>query len=336
MGHATRSVPIIESLLHFGGEVEITSSGGALSYLKKRFPSLRFHALPDREVLYSKKGAQAGLLKRAFVQSTINKDQNKFIRKIVVERKITHLVSDNVYGAYDQRIPSVLISHQLSLKLPFGESPINAKLAAWINRFSEVWIPDGSNHLVSGDLAANHKVSIRVQHLGIPSRFWPRGDTEKKFSIGVVLGGPEPQRSILEERILEILATVEGRKILFRGSEKSGPMQRDGIDIDGMGDGNEMAEKLSACELVIGRSGYSTLCDFLAIGAKALLIPTPGQTEQEYLAKRMKELPQFSCCAQDKLDANAIRAALSGLPSSAEIFELFTTESKVVRDFLGS
>lgn len=333
LGHATRSVPVIESLLHFGAKVEITSSGPALSYLKKRFSSLRFHTLPDREVLYSKKGAQAGLLKRAFIQSGINKDQHRFARKIVDERKITHIVSDNVYGSYDPRIPSALISHQLSLKLPFGESLINKELAKWINRFSEVWVPDGSNHLVAGDLAVNKRVSIPIKHLGIASRFWPKRDTEKKYSIGVVLGGPEPQRRILEHRLLNILVKIEGSKIIFRGSEKAEPAQTNEIEIHSLGDGEEMAQTLAACELVVGRSGYSTLCDLIAIGSKALLIPTPGQTEQIYLAGRMSELPQFSTCNQDKLSEDVVLSALNKQGSATADAEFFSLDNQIVRDF---
>ncbi len=334
LGHATRSVPIIESLQHFGAEVEITSSGLALSFLKKRFPSLTFHPLPDREVLYSKKGAQSGLIKRALVQASINSEQHSFVLKLVDERKITHIVSDNVYGAYHPNIPSALISHQLSLKAPFGESLINAKLATWINRFSEVWIPDGPNHLVSGDLASSQKVTIPKKHLGIPSRFMKDNIAKKKYRIGVLLGGPEPQRSILEEDLLKILKAIEGKKILFRGSEISDDLHDDSLEITSLGDGPEMASKLAACELVIGRSGYSTICDLMVIGSKALLIPTPGQSEQEYLAGRMRIQPQFSTCSQEKLDLERIKRALNKGFQPTVRFDFFKSNSKVVDAFL--
>jgi len=334
LGHATRSVPIIESLLHFGAEVEITSSGLALSYLKKRFPSLTFHSLPDREVLYSKNGARSGLIKRALIQSSINSEQNLFVTGLVRERGFTHIVSDNVYGAYLPDIPSALISHQLSLKVPFGESLINAKLATWINRFSEVWIPDGPNHLVSGDLASSQKVTIPKKHLGVPSRFMKDNIVEKKYRIGVLLGGPEPQRSILEEDLLKLLKSVEGKKILFRGSEITDDLLDDSLEITALGDGQEMASKLAACELVIGRSGYSTICDLMVIGSKALLIPTPGQSEQEYLAGRMRIQPQFSTCSQEKLDLERIKRALNKGFQSKVRFNYFRSDSKVVDAFL--
>lgn len=334
LGHATRSVPVIESLLHFGAEVEITSSGLALSYLKKRFPSLIFHELPDREVLYSKKGAQSSLIKRAIVQGSINSEQHRFVSKVVDERKITHLVSDNVYGAYHPHLPSALISHQLSLKVPFAESLVNAKLATWINRFSEVWIPDGPNHLVSGDLASSQKVTIPKMHLGIPSRFMKNNIAEKKYHIGLLLGGPEPQRSILEQDLLKILKSIDGKKILFRGSETVEDLHDDSLETTSLGDGLEMASKLAACELVIGRSGYSTICDLMVLGSKALLIPTPGQSEQEYLADRMRIQPRFSTCSQEKLDLARIKRALNEGVQPTLRFDFFRSDSKVVDVFL--
>lgn len=334
LGHATRSVPIVESLLHFGAAVEIASSGLALSFLKKRFPSLQFHNLPDREVRYSAKGARAGLIKRALVQSTINTEQNKFIADLVLIKSFTHIVSDNVYGAHCPSIPCALISHQLSLKTPFGESSINARLSSWINRFSEVWVPDGKTHSVAGDLAIGQKVSIAVNHLGICSRFYANNAAEKKYRIGVILGGPEPQRSILEERLLEIIRPLEGRKILFRGSGRKPLETGEQIEVSALGDGDDMAKRLGACELVIGRSGYSTICDLIAIGSRALLIPTPGQTEQEYLADRMRRMPQFSRCVQEKLTTDVLKRALKKNAVMTEKFDFFMKDSSVIRKFL--
>jgi UDP-N-acetylglucosamine:LPS N-acetylglucosamine transferase len=157
---------------------------------------------------------------------------------------------------------------------------------------------------------------------------------KKKYRIGVLLGGPEPQRSILEEDLLKIIKSIEGKKILFRGSEIIDDLHDDSLEITSLGDGPEMASKLAACELVIGRSGYSTICDLMVIGSKALLIPTPGQSEQEYLAGRMRIQPQFSACSQEKLDLERIKRALNKGFQQTVRFDLFRSDSKVVDAFL--
>ena len=43
-------------------------------------------------------------------------------------------------------------------------------------------------------------------------------------------------------------------------------------------------ELICSSEFVIARSGYSTIMDLVQLGKKNILIPTPGQPEQEYLA----------------------------------------------------
>lgn len=325
---------MIESLIAYGAEVEITSSGAALHYLKERFPRLRFHELPDEAIFYSKRGAEWSLIKRAVRQSKINAAQQRFIRSLTERENYSHLVSDNIYGAYSTEIPSAIITHQLSLKVPFGKSTVNAKMAEWINRFDEVWIPDDASKSIAGTLAENTKVSIPINHLGVLTRFAGSEPKEKAYEVGIVLGGPEPQRSILEKRILEMTKSIKGKQILFRGSAKPDTSATNQMEAYSMGDGREMAEKLAACKLVIGRSGYSTICDLLAIGAKALLIPTPGQTEQEYLAARVIAFPQFAVCKQSALSEEVIKRVLNSEVGKHESPNFFSSENPVIGRFL--
>jgi UDP:flavonoid glycosyltransferase YjiC (YdhE family) len=336
LGHATRSVPLIEALLKSGTIVEITSSGAALQYLKKRFPQLLAYELPDLEVKYSNRGARAGLIRRGLIQSKINSRQRRFVDKLSTERKYSHIVSDNVYGAYSTKIPSALITHQLSLELPFGKNQVNARLARWINRFSEVWIPDDASESIAGRLAKNRNVSIPKRHLGILTRFAACIPGEKIYEIGIVLGGPEPQRSVLEKKLLKLTMSFSGNLILFRGSENGETENRTNLETHSMGDGIDMAEKLAACKLVIGRAGFSTICDLLATKSRALLVPTPGQSEQEYLANRMSKLARFMTCKQEDLNEEVIQRLLNAQNEPPPGPAFFETDSQVIRDFLKS
>ncbi|MFT4524743.1 MAG: UDP-N-acetylglucosamine:LPS N-acetylglucosamine transferase, partial [Bacteroidia bacterium] len=47
---------------------------------------------------------------------------------------------------------------------------------------------------------------------------------------------------------------------------------------------NQLQELMSKAKVVLSRSGYSTVMDLSVIGGKAIFVPTPGQTEQQYLA----------------------------------------------------
>jgi UDP-N-acetylglucosamine:LPS N-acetylglucosamine transferase len=46
----------------------------------------------------------------------------------------------------------------------------------------------------------------------------------------------------------------------------------------------ELRQMIKAAKVIICRPGYSTLMDLAVLGRTAVLVPTPGQTEQEYLA----------------------------------------------------
>ena len=51
----------------------------------------------------------------------------------------------------------------------------------------------------------------------------------------------------------------------------------------------ELNKEMNKAEYIISRSGYSTIMDIRNASEKSILIPTPGQTEQEYLAGYLQE-----------------------------------------------
>ncbi|MEM9050657.1 MAG: glycosyltransferase [Bacteroidota bacterium] len=334
LGHATRSVPVIKSILNYGAELELATTGIAAAFLKNEFPNLIVHHLEDKEVIYSSKGAKTALFKRAFQQEAINISQQREIRRLCAENDITHIVSDNVYGAYDPNLKNALITHQLSLKTPFGSGMVNRRLANWINKFSEVWIPDDPEFKLAGRLAQNPRVNVPRHHLGILSRIpEPKSASVSKYKIGVLLGGPEPQRSILEERVLDALNDVEGKKVIFRGSKDS-QLERTDWKIYNFGTAEEMGEIIQACELVISRSGYSSVMDLMGRAKSILLVPTPGQTEQEYLAEHLTRFPNVLRCNQENLDSSIIEKALQSKEDSLEKPTRFDDDGEIVRRFL--
>ena len=65
---------------------------------------------------------------------------------------------------------------------------------------------------------------------------------------------------------------------------------------------DELKSVILSSALVICRSGYSSIMDLQALGAKALFVPTPGQTEQVYLAKLHQQAGTALWCEQENLD----------------------------------
>lgn len=293
LGHATRMVPVIKEVKKRADEVFLTSSGGAKVFLENRFPEIEVFEMPDRPVSYNNRGAGFFLLKRSFGQLKLNQIQHEFIAHKIELLNITHIISDNVYGAYSQKIPSALITHQLQLKSPVLKKVVNKKLARWLENFSEIWIPDlPGDASISGEMALNKYYQGETKFLGHISRFDAGTSSQKDINYLAVLSGPEPQRTILEEMLLQKFSTLSGNRVIVGG--KPGAVHKcGGIEyFDFLGE-EELQDKMKRSKLIICRSGYSTILDLVKISALACLIPTPQQPEQRYLAQRMRRKRWF-------------------------------------------
>jgi len=291
IGHAARCVPLIGALTEIGAKLLIGADGKARVFLQKEFPNIEIFEMPNNEIRYGKRGVAAALLPQlpAFFKQ-INADQ-KWVKEIANRHSIDLIISDNRYGCYHEAIPSVLITHQLNIQAPKLAKPmIDKVLKSWVGNFNEIWVPDLENGL-AGKLT-KHNLNIPVRFLGPLSRFsntfLDNENTEDQLLV--LLSGPEPQRSILEEKIWNQLSKLDKKVVLVRGTSNTfefGKLPQ--VEVHNLLTAEELGPILRKSSLVISRSGYSTLMDLAQVNCKALLIPTPGQSEQEYLAQYFAE-----------------------------------------------
>jgi len=319
LGHATRCMPVIEHLMEAGFEVFIGSDGAALTFLKREFATHTFFELPGYNISYPANGSMAFsmLLQSPKIISAIKKE-NEAVKKIMEENEISCIISDNRYGCYSEKIKSVFITHQLTIQAPAGAQFIVNKInSSGLKKFNEIWVPDveGENNL-SGDLSHNH-ILKSVYYTGVLSRFNKISIVEEKkfrYKFMVLLSGPEPQRSILEKELLKE-AEQTGEAILFvRGlveDKEHLTSSLTNITFKSFLKGDELAEAFAESEIVVCRSGYSTIMDLAALNKKAVLIPTPGQTEQEYLADYFQEKKIFLKNEQDSLNLKEAADSIS-------------------------
>lgn len=289
LGHATRCIPIINALLINGFEPIIASDGNALSLLKKEFPELEFIELPSYNITYSKKGSllRFKLLKDApRVLKAINAE-HKIILDLVDKNKIDGIISDNRLGVYSKKVPSVYLTHQLSV-LSGNTTLLSTKLhQKTIKKFDECWIPDYKGHnSLSGVLSHSKNRLITIKYIGTLSRL-NKIDLQQKYDLMVLLSGPEPQRTLLEEKLLLELNNYNGKVIFIKGiveSEQKVTTQ-DNLTIYNYMMSPELETAINESKLIVSRSGYTTIMDLAKLEKKAFFIPTPGQFEQKYLAK---------------------------------------------------
>lgn len=298
LGHATRCIPIIHSLLQSDCKVIIASEGQQQFLLKKEFPDLQFVSLPGYNISYTKHKrwfAFKIILQLPKILRAI-KQENKWLTNFLQSTSVDGIISDNRYGLYNKNIPSVLMTHQLAIQAPFkaAETIMQFFNYRFINRFSTCWVPDVEGHInIAGKLSHPKKMpAIPVTYMGPLSRFSEKIDVENKYKLLIILSGPEPQRSHLEKMFLQQLGDLFFSVLLVRGlpGNKEEKNSLGNLTIKNHLTAKELELAFNESEIIISRSGYTTVMDILKLQKQAILIPTPGQTEQEYLAQHLKRL----------------------------------------------
>lgn len=287
LGHATRTQVLIHDWVSQGKEVWIASDGEAHEYLKQRFPSCTFaHSIPSSSVHYDTLHLSKIRWYRGAWQMhrLIQKDQQR-CSQLLSEHHFDLIVSDSRLGFYAKHVKSVIISHQLTPIWPQGIGGLGQRyLHRCMRRFQEVWVPDREDHHFSGDLSRSLK-SLPTRYLGTLSRYSAPCIARPVYFAAVILSGPEPARSIFCKLVAEQFGKGFERVVILGqfDPQRVGALPKNIEHLPSTTD-NEFEIVIQASRYVLSRSGYSTIMDLHALGRVGLLIPTRGQTEQEYLA----------------------------------------------------
>lgn len=305
LGHATRCIPVIRELLKRRCTVFIAGNGDSLALLKNEFPSLTYFNLPGYNPVYSSGGSM--VVKMAFqipkFMSVIN-NEHKLVESIIQANKIDLVISDNRYGCWSAKVTSIFMTHQLNIQIPeryrWLSKPLKDFNRRLMNKFSTCWIPDypDKENNLSGELSAIDNMEIgRFVHIGPLSRFNHATATNGEYDVVCILSGPEPQRSIFEDKVVGQLEASGLRYIVVRGvfgkTRNALPHAVSFLNSEALQD------VILKSSLVVARSGYSTIMDLLALRKNAIVVPTPGQTEQEYLADRWSKRGVLQTMTQD-------------------------------------
>lgn len=305
LGHATRIYPLIKELIVQGHTVSIASDGAALTFLKQELDPIQSWDLPGYNISYPYNSMVVNmLLQGPGLFSAISKE-HRVIQKIVGEWNPDVIISDNRYGCFNSSVKSIFVSHQI--KIQTSNALFTSIASKWnqrrITNFDECWIPDYENEpSLAGKLSHDYKLQ-NVTYIGPLSRMIKK-DLPVQWDIIAVLSGPEPQRTILERGLIQELEKLKDKKVLVvRGliGEGHPSLQSDHVSIVNFMNGKPLNNAVNASNLVISRSGYSSIMDWAALNKRAILIPTPGQPEQEYLARLHNKTKYFRSILQNNL-----------------------------------
>lgn len=302
LGHAARCIPIINQLILQDFEPVIASDGAALELLQKEFPALEYHTLPAYRIRYSKQKEFFKLkllVQTPKIIATIQKEKEA-VEKLVNLHNISGIISDNRWGVRHKTIPSVFVTHQLTV-LSGNSTLFSSKIQQHlISKFTECWVPDFKEPPnLSGKMGHLSKSSLKIKYIGPLSRF-VNHQLPIKYKYAIILSGPEPQRELLENILLKEFKNYPAPILFIRGIlEKQVKFKIVGnIKIYNFLYGKELEEAINSSEAVICRSGYTSVMDLAVLAKNAFLIPTPGQPEQEYLAKLLSENNLVGNCTQ--------------------------------------
>ena len=304
LGHATRCIPIINALLENNFTPIIASDGVALQLLKKEFPSLLCLELPSYQIEYPEEGS-------AFKWKMIQQ-LPKILEALMYEKKIVKtwvkkynlcgIISDNRLGVRSKKIPSVFITHQLRV-LTGSTTWFSSTLHQnFMQKFDEIWVPDFADEInLSGKMGHLKNNFHHIKYIGPLSRFTKK-EVPIKYDIMVLLSGPEPQRGFLEIQLREQLQDYTG-KLLFVAGKVEAEQKKFVLGSHTYYNymtSIQLEQALHESKLVICRSGYTTVMDLVKLDKRAFFIPTPGQFEQEYIAKKLKKAGLFPFAKQSQ------------------------------------
>lgn len=304
LGHASRCIPIIKALQENNYIPIIASDGIALEFLRKEFPYIKTLELPSYQIEYAKKGSN---LKWKLLQNSPKLikavlKENKLVANWINKYGIEGIISDNRLGVYSKKVPSVFITHQLTV-LTGNTTWFSSKLHQYfIKKHRECWVPDlEKSPNLTGILGHLKNTDITLKYLGPLSRMQKK-EVPKIYDLMIILSGPEPQRGLLEAKLKEEIQFFEGKIIFIKGKIKKTQKkeQIENITYYNFMNTRQLEQVFNESKMVLCRSGYTTIMDLVKLEKKAFFIPTPGQYEQEYLAEKLEKEGLVPYAKQDE------------------------------------
>ena len=293
LGHATRCIPIIKALQENNYIPIIASDGNALELLRKEFPYLQSLELPSYQIEYAKNGKNFKwkLLKNCPKMIEAVLEEKKMVKKWIKKHSIDGIISDNRLGVFSQKVPSVFITHQLNV-MTGSTTWITSKLHQHIiKKYVECWVPDFEEiPNLTGRLGHIKNPDFELKYIGPLSRLQKK-DIPKIYDLMIILSGPEPQRGLLEDKLKVQILGFKGNVVFIKGLiEKHQKKEQIGtVTYYNFMNTRQLEQTFNESEMVLCRSGYTTIMDLAKLEKKAFFIPTPGQYEQEYLAEKFQK-----------------------------------------------
>lgn len=308
LGHAARCIPIARYLLNRRAKVIIAADNRPLALLKSELKDhdVEYVPFPGYDIAYPSKGSLALKMLRSAPRILRGiRTEHEYLQGLIKKHDIHAVISDNRFGLWTEQVPCVFITHQLMIKAPFGEKLLYRLNMQYIGKYDECWIPDvkGENNL-SGDLSHKYPLPANAHYIGPLTRLEDHASAarhDSDYDLVAIISGPEPQRTLFEQAVTKQANNASIKTLIIGGTPE---MQRHenvngSVTVVPHLAANELYNVIASAPLILSRPGYSTIMDLAATGKQAIFIPTPGQTEQEYLGELLMK-KRIAYCVEQK------------------------------------
>ena len=320
MGHTIRCIPIIKILLANNYKIMIAAEGIHSSILQKQFPQIPIIPIKGYHIKYPKNKKILWLSILLQIPKLFYKInyEHQWLKKQQKKYQFDFIISDNRYGLYHSKTTNIFITHQLQIQTPFGilTNWLQTLHYKHIQKFTMCWIPDlaDKQHNLGGNLSHPIKMpAIPCYYINLLTRYPIENNTlhnnQKIYDYCFLLSGPEPQRTVFENIILQQIINSEDKILFIRGvaEEKLTLELKPNITIINFVDAEELKEKILQSHFIIARSGYTSVMELTVLQCKVMYVPTPQQTEQIYLAKNLQKQNTALYIEQINFDMRVIK-----------------------------
>jgi UDP-N-acetylglucosamine transferase subunit ALG13 len=311
LGHTTRCIPIIQQLLKQGAVVTVAGNAQQLQYLQTELADVHYLPLQGYNISYAK--TTFGLLLMMLWQIpkivwSIYKE-HRWLKSTLQNNNFDAVISDNRYGLFSNKTTTVFITHQLHIQVPFGSKVIHYINTYFIKKYTHCWVPDdAAPNSLAGVLSANSNINFSPIYIGAISRFTNAMPciTNNTNTILCILSGPEPQRSLLAQSIALQLANTMYIITVVGYTSNTITNNASNITYLPLQSATQLQQLIATNHILVSRSGYTTVMDLAVWQRAAILVPTPGQTEQEYLGQYAQQQLWHFVAQQHNIDWLAV------------------------------
>ncbi len=324
-GHAGRMIPLALELKKRGNAIVFGADPQLLPLIENELPGIKLVEIPGPRIRYSRFLPQYLCIFLQLPTVIISAfREHCALRRLAEQFNPAVIISDNRFGFFHRRIFSVYVTHQLRIPFPrllrFLEPAATWFHRRIISRYDLCLVPDYPGPVnLSGRLSHGLKLPGNVCYTGPLSRFGMMPPSETNITVGhpyicLILSGPEPQRSLLLEKVSMALRDIQ-LCVLSAVAIPGTVGTESNITFYIKPDGGTMRQLIEGCSLVIARSGYTSVMELSSLGRGAVLIPTPGQPEQEYLGDYLNGRYGFVTVRQNNISGALLNAIPSETPA---------------------